>query len=706
MPASPQRPLETLFSPRSVAVVGASRRRDSIGFAILRNLISAGFEGAVFPVNPKATSVHSLKCYSSIAAIPDPVELAVIVVPQSLVLAAIDEGLTAGVRAFVVITAGFGETGAAGRALEEQLRERVRAAGGRMVGPNCMGILNTDPAVSLDATFAPIPAKAGALGFVSQSGALGVAILNVAKDLGLGLTQFVSMGNKADVSGNDLLEHWEDDPKTEVICMYLESFGNPRRFTEIAKRVGKKKPILLVKSGRTAEGARAASSHTGALAGTDVTVSALLEQCGVLRANTIEELFDIARALVRCPLPEGPRVAIVTNAGGPAIMATDACINQGLKLAEISPATRAILAAFLPPEASLANPVDMIASAVPDSYARSLAAVLDDPGVDLALVINVTPLMSDPGEVLAAVAEVVRTRREAAQPKPVLAVMMASDSFYREIQERPDLPPVYRFPEPAARAAAMLWRYSAWKKRPVDEAAAGFEVDDAKVAVLLERAGPDGYLEPEDAFRVLEAYGIPTVPWRRARTHAEALAAARELGYPVAVKAVAHGLIHKTELGAVRIDLRDSSTLSDALDAMDVRLERAGLAPDGYLLQEMARGGHETIFGIATEPSFGPFLMFGLGGKYVEVFRDVRFGVPPLSRAEAHDVVHGIRGLPLLTGVRGEAAADLALLEEVLLRLAQLTARHPRIAELDINPFLATPERSTSRALDARVRVG
>jgi acetyltransferase len=301
---------------------------------------------------------------------------------------------------------------------------------------------------------------------------------------------------------------------------------------------------------------------------------------------------------------------------------------------------------------------------------------------------------------------VVRARRDTGLPKPVLAVMMASDSFYREIQERTDLPPVYRFPDPAARAAAMLWRYSAWKKRPVDEATAGFEVDDAQVATLLGRAGADGYLAPEDAFQVLEAYGIPTVPWRRAHTHAEALAAARDLGYPIAVKAVAHGLVHKTELGAVRIDLRDAATLSDALDAMDVRLERAGLSPDGYLLQEMARGGHETIFGIATEPSFGPFLMFGLGGKYVEVFRDVRFGVPPLSSSEAHDVVHGIRGLPLLTGVRGEAAADLALLEEVLLRLAQLTARHPRITELDINPFLATPERSTSRALDARVRVG
>ncbi|HBL31134.1 MAG TPA: GNAT family N-acetyltransferase, partial [Acidobacteria bacterium] len=460
-----ERPLDPIFSPRSIAVIGASRRRDSIGFALLHNLIADQFSGAIYPVNPHASSVHSLKCYPSVAAIPDPIDLAVILVPRDKVPAALDDCLAHGVRGLVVITAGFSETGPEGAAREKELRERVRAAGVRMIGPNCMGVINTDTAVSLNATFAPTPARRGSIGFVSQSGALGVAILNVAQDLGIGLTQFVSMGNKADVSGNDLLVHWEDDPETRVIAMYLESFGNPRRFTEIAKRVSRKKPILVVKSGRTAEGARAASSHTGAIAGTDVTVSAFLDQCGVLRANTIEELFDVARALDRCPLPQGFRVGIVTNAGGPAIMATDACVNLGLQISELSDATRAGLRAFLPPEASVANPVDMIASATAESYRRTLAAVLDDPSVDMALVINVTPLLSNPIDILEAVGAVARERT-----KPVLAVMMATDEFYEAIKEATHLPPVYRFPESAARALFLLARYAAWVRRPAETA--------------------------------------------------------------------------------------------------------------------------------------------------------------------------------------------------------------------------------------------
>ena len=322
-----RRPLDPIFSPRSVAVVGASRSRDSLGWAILHNLVTSEFAGAIYPVNPHARAIHSLRAYPSLAAIPDPVDLVMVVVPKAHVESVIDEGLAAGVGGFVVITAGFGEVSEAGREVERRLRDRVRAAGVRMIGPNCMGVINADPEVRLNATFSPTPARWGSLGFVSQSGALGVAILNVAEDLGVGLSQFVSMGNKADVSGNDLVEHWADDPATKVIAMYLESFGNPRRFTEIAKRVTRKKPILVVKSGRTAEGARAASSHTGALAGADVTISALLDQCGVLRAATIDEMFDTARALDRCPLPAGRRVAIVTNAGGPGIMATDACVD-------------------------------------------------------------------------------------------------------------------------------------------------------------------------------------------------------------------------------------------------------------------------------------------------------------------------------------------------------------------------------------------
>jgi acetate---CoA ligase (ADP-forming) len=706
LPRAPRRALDPIFSPRSIAVVGASRRRDSIGFSLLHNLVLAEFNGALYPVNPNAQVIHSLKCYPAVSAIPDPVDLAVIVVPRQGVQAAVEECIAKGVKGLVVITAGFGETGPEGAAREELLRATVRNAGVRMIGPNCMGVINTAAPVRLNATFAPTPAEAGPLGFVSQSGALGVAILNVARDLGVGLTQFVSMGNKADVSGNDLLEHWEDDPETRVIAMYLESFGNPRRFTEIAKRVTRKKPLLIVKSGRTQEGARAASSHTGAIAGADVTVSAFLEQCGVLRANTIEELFDIARALARAPLPEGDRVAIVTNAGGPAIMATDACVNQGLKIAELSEATRSALRAFLPPEASVGNPVDMIASARAADYARTLEVVLDDPAVDMALVINVTPFLGSPIDVLEEIGRVARDARNAReQGKPVLAVMMATEEFYESTKERRDLPPVYRFPESAARALAMLSRYAAWRRTPADTPAPDFPVDDAAVAAILDRVD-EGYLTPEDTFRVLDLYGIPFAAWRVAGSRAEALAAANAIGYPVVVKAIAPGLVHKSDVGAVAIDLRDEEELQAALERMENAVAAAGFPVEGFFVQELAHGGHEVIFGIAADPRFGPLLMFGLGGRYVEVFQDVRFGVPPLAPREATEMVRGIRGVKLLLGVRGEPRADLDLLSEILLRLSQLAQRHPRLLELDINPFLAAPDRRSAKALDARIRVG
>jgi acetyl coenzyme A synthetase (ADP forming)-like protein len=694
------RPLDPIFSPRSIAVVGASRDPASIGWALLHNLVLGGYAGPIYPVNPRARAIHSLPCFASLAALPEAPDLVVVLVPKALVLPVVEEAIARGARGLVVISAGFAETGSEGAAAEAALRERVRAADVRMVGPNCMGVINTEGAVRMNATFAPVAPRPGSLGFVSQSGALGVAILNVAAGLGIGLTQFASMGNKADVSGNDLLEHWEGDEGTRVVCMYLESFGNPRRFTEIAKRVSRKKPILVVKSGRTEAGARAATSHTGALAGADVTVSAFLAQCGVLRADTIEELFDVARALDRCPLPGGRRVAIVTNAGGPAIMATDACVNLGMPMAELLPATRDHLAGFLPAAASLANPVDMIASATPQQYHDTLAAVLADPGVDVALVVNVTPLLSDPSEVLQA-----STAAAAEAPgKPVLAVMMATEDFYARSQGRGDLLPVYRFPESAALALAQLCRYAEWRRRPAEDAPPAFAVDDERVAELLAATG-EGYLPSADALAVLAAYGIPAVPWRLVETAADVLAAAEELGYPVVLKAVGPALVHKSELGAVAVDLRTPEELRAAQDAMERRLVAAGVGSEGWLVQRLLRGGQEVVFGVSTDPRFGPLLMFGLGGKYVEVLRDVRFAVTPLAADEAAATIRGIRGFPLLAGVRGDAPADLALLEEVLLRLAQLVTRHPRVAELDLNPFLAAPADGTSAALDVRIRV-
>jgi acetyl coenzyme A synthetase (ADP forming)-like protein len=693
--------LDPIFSPRSIAVVGASRSRESIGFALLHNLVVSEFQGAIYPINPKADSIHSLKAYPSVKAVPDPIDLGVIMVPRKLVLPIVEECLEAGVRGLVVITAGFAETGEEGAKLERELRRIVRQAGVRMIGPNCMGVINSDPEVSMNATFAPTPARRGSIGFVSQSGALGVAILNAAADLGIGLTQFVSMGNKTDVTGNDLVAYWEDDEATRVICMYLESFGNPRHFTELAKRVGRKKPILVVKSGRTVEGARAASSHTGAIAGADVTISTFLTQCGVLRANTIDELFDVARALSRCPLPAGDRVGVLTNAGGPAIMATDALVNSGLRMAEFTQQTRTALADRLPAEASVANPVDMIASASTDDYQRCLNIILDDPGVDMVMAINVTPLLTNPIDVMGAIAEVVRANRE----KPVLAVMMATEDFYDEVKLRPDLPPVYRFPESAARALTQLHTYASWRRRPAEERAPVFETDDDAVTEILSRYD-DRYLPSAEAFRILEHYGIPVVAWREASSAEEAAEAARDLGFPVAIKAEASGLVHKSDLGAVRLGLGDPRALANAVAEIDIALAAEDLRGCGYLVQRMGSGGHEVIFGISTDPRMGPLLAFGLGGRYVEVWRDLRFGVTPLSPSEAREMIEGIRGFELLKGVRGEPAADLRVLIEVLLRIAQLAQRHPRILELDINPFLAAPDRQRALALDVRLRVG
>ncbi len=702
MSSSPAaRPLDPIFSPRSIAVIGASRHRDSIGFALLHNLVVNEFNGTIFPVNPKAEVIHSLKTYPQIADIPDPIDLAIVMVPRDAVLGVVEECIEHGVKGLIVITAGFAEVDSAGAALEAQLAEKVRCAGVRMIGPNCMGVINTDESVRMEATFSPTPAERGTIGFVSQSGALGVAILNAAADLGIGLTQFVSMGNKTDVSGNDLLEHWEDDDATRVICMYLESFGNPRHFTTIAKRVGRKKPILVVKSGRTEEGARAATSHTGAIAGTDVTVSTFLRQCGVLRANTIEELFDTARALDRCPLPAGDRVGILTNAGGPAIMATDACVNLGLRIAELAQETRQELASCLPAEASVANPVDMIASAMPADYERSLACLLADPGVDMILAINVTPLLSHPTDVLDAIREGAREGPD----KPVLAVMMATEEFYDEVLGRRDQPPVYRFPESAARALSQLNRYASWRRRPIDVPTPEFAVDDAQVSAILDPA-PDGYLSAPQAVQVLELYGVPVAAWRQVSDRRGLRSAAEQLGYPVVIKAQVPTLVHKSDVGAVKVDISDPDDLDRAVDEIEASLRAADHKPEGYLIQEMVSGGVETIYGISNYPQFGPLLMFGLGGRYVEVLRDVRFGVTPLGPAEAETMVKGIRGYQLLEGVRGDPAADIECLIQVLLRIAQLAERHPRIQELDINPFLAAPDTAGSKALDVRIRVG
>jgi acetyl coenzyme A synthetase (ADP forming)-like protein len=706
-------PLDYIFKPQAIAVVGTSRRPGSIGREILHKLIEYDFHGKVFPVNPKADYIHSIKAFPSVSAIPDPVDMAIIVVPRDEVLAVVDDCGKKGVKGLIVITAGFGETGEEGRKLEVELSARVKRYGMRMVGPNCMGVINTDPEVRMDATFAPALPLPARLGFLSQSGALGVAILNIARQLDIGFSHFVSMGNKADVSGNDLLQYWEDDPRTDLILMYLESFGNPRRFFQVARRVSKRKPIVAVKSGRTPAGARAASSHTGALVsaqGLDIATDALLEQCGVIRVNTVEELFDLAMGFIKNPLPRGNRLGILTNAGGPAIMATDTAISLGLSMGKLSERTMAELRRLLPPEASLGNPVDMTPKSDRSKYDACARIMLEDEGIDMLLVVFVPPMMISATEIVMGLEEL-----RSQFPKPLLGVMMAPEQFFQELNEKhPGHMAIFMFPESAVRALWALERHRQWRARPLGEVKQ-YEVNRAAAEALLEDVSRQGrpQLTTQEGLHLLEAYGIHVAHSVIAKNLAELEERARGFRFPVALKAIAPDIVHKTEAGGVTLDLRTPEELTDAAREMIDSVAKYRLAqrpvgpttPAAFLLQEYVRGGREVIIGMTQDPSFGPLVMFGLGGVYVETLKDVTFRVPPLTDLDAEEMIRQIRGYPLLEGVRGEAPIDLKALAEVLQRFSQLVEDLPQVAEIEVNPFLVFPEAKDFRAVDARVRL-
>jgi acetyl coenzyme A synthetase (ADP forming)-like protein len=711
--------LDAIFRPRSVAVIGASRRPGSIGAAIFHNLLEHGFAGPVYPVNPSARVVQSVLAYPSVGEIPGDVDLAVIAIPARDTLAAVEECGKKGVRGVVVITAGFKETGPEGAERELALRDTARRYGMRLVGPNCLGVLNTENGVHLDATFAPAWPPPGQVAFSSQSGALGLAILETAGALGLGFSQFASVGNKADVSGNDLLEYWEKDPGTGVILLYLESFGNPRRFTQIARRVARTKPIAAVKSGRTRAGARAASSHTGSLAGPDNAVDALCLQSGVIRTDTIEELFDVAMLLANQPLPQGARVGILTNAGGPAIMASDACEFHGLELPSLTNATMTALRVFLPPEASVKNPVDMIASAAATSFEMSVQLMLADPNVDALLVIYVPPLVTTPLEVASAIvrgakAATLELTSRGAAPKPVLSCFMGAHGVpegLRSLQEGHI--PSYPFPESGIMALARTVRYARWRTAPEGREVRFDDIDlgaaRAAVQSALHRAEPGHsvWLTPEETHELLEAAGIRGVPTTHATTAGEAAQAAARMGFPVAVKLASKTLTHKSEVGGVTLDLATEADVRRAFAEIGRKLDEKGLREqmDGVTVQPMVSEGVEAIIGMTNDPSFGPVLMFGLGGVYVELLRDVTFRVHPVTDRDAAEMVRTVRGAKLLDGWRGAPPADTAALEQAILRLSQLVGAIPEISELDLNPLKVLPRGKGCMVVDARVAV-
>ncbi len=682
--------LRSFFNPRSVAVMGAGRH-GGVGAAIFDNLRHS-FLGRVYAVNPRATEIAGQTCHASVADIGADVDLAVIAVPALNVDDAVDDCIRKGVRSILLITAGFSETGAAGRAHEEGLRRRVRAAGVRLVGPNCLGTVNTDPAVRLNASFAEGFPPEGPVAFASQSGALGLAMLQAARQLNIGVSNFASIGNSLDVSAADLLECWESDERTSVILLYLEGIVEPRRFLDVARRVGRRKPIVALKAGRSPGGARAASSHTGALATGDALVQALLREAGVIRAATLEELFEIGALLARQPLPAGNRVAVVTNAGGPGILATDACEAAGLTIAPLAPSTTEALRVFLPANANLADPVDMIATASPEDYRRAIPALLADPGVD-AVVAMFTPLR------IISTEDVARAVTEAGRdsPKPLLA------SFFGVPEAATLVAPVpcYSFPESPIRALGLVAAYADWRATPLDAGTVPPDVDTALIrrSIADLSSAPGGDWAGQEAIgTLLAAVGIRMVSTAPVGDEAAACQAAARCRYPVVLKGTGARLLHKTETHAVFTALQDEAAMLAAFRELIVRPD-----VEHVVVQPMITGGVEMFAGVSFDAAFGHLVACGAGGTTVELLRDTAQRLAPLSPTTVRSMLEEVRSVRLLRGFRGTAPLDEAGFRELVFRLSALVGVAPEIREVDLNPVIVT--RTQTWVVDARIRV-
>lgn len=698
-----------LLYPHSIAVVGASRNPESVGGALFRNLLKSSFNGPTFPVNPSSTSIAGVLAYPSVLDVPSDIDLAVIVVPAEKVLEVVDQCGQKGVRGLVIISVGFGEAGQKGKERERLLKEKTLAYGMRVIGPNCLGVFNSDPSVRMNATFSPVTPPAGNLSIGTQSGALGLALLDYANNINLGIADFVSIGNRIDISNNDLLEYWEDDDNTAVILLYVESFGNPAKFTRIAKRVSRKKPIIAVKAGKSIAGARAASSHTGALAATDVGVDALFRRAGVIRVNTIEEMFNVSEVLAYQPLPKGPRVGILTNAGGPGVLVADACEGLGLQVPTLSQDRQKKLRRFLPKEAAVSNPVDMVASAPQESYRQTLSVMLDDPDLDAIILIYIPPLITRPEDVAKAIKEVMS---EYTGDKPVLANFMMSAGSTPDLQIGPKrYVPSYIFPESAAQALAHAYHYSQYLRESEGKTPAFSDIDGNRARKEFFATNPiseqGGWLLPEVAAGLLKEYGIPVIDTRAAFSAEEAVKQASELGFPVALKVRSTTITHKTDIGGIALGLANEEEVKEAYNRMMERLKTAGLLAEarGVVVQPMAQEAQEVIIGVSQNQVFGPLLMVGLGGIHVELQKDVAFSLHPLTDVDTDWMLNQLKGLPLLQGWRGAPVRDTDALKEVLLRFSALVDDFPEIIEMEINPLMVLNKGLGCVAVDARIRM-
>lgn len=698
--------LNAIFYPSSVAVVGASTRPGTVGNDIFRNLLLSGFNGSVYPINPKSPHVLGVHSYASLTAVPGPVDLAVIIVPAKAVMAVVDEAIAKGVKGLVIISAGFKEVGREGAELEIKLREKVQAAGVPLVGPNCLGVINTDPTVKMNAAFGrkmPVP---GNLAFISQSGALCTSVLDYAEERSMGFSKFISFGNKADVNEIDLLDYLAADDKTAVIAMYLEDVSNGRKFIETARRIfwETRKPMLCLKSGRSPEGAKAVSSHTGSLAGSDSVYDALLIQSGVQRVDTIAELFDYAALYTTQPLPKGDRVAIITNAGGPGIMATDAAVRHGLKLAEISDETRAKLKPALPDAASLRNPVDVIGDAKSDRYKAAVRTVLEDPAVDMGIVILTPQSMTDVEDTAAVVPDAIKGIN-----KPVVCSFMGAKDVAPGVAIlRKAGVPNYPFPEDAVKSLAAASKLVDLMEIPRRELPQFKEVDDAKVGKIIAESidGHDQkYLTQAECRPIFECYGLPLLASGIARSAKEAADIVTKIGKKVVMKVMSADVVHKFDAGGVILNVSGAEEAKATYDRIYANVAKAvpGAKIDGILIEEMAAKGVEVILGASRDERFGPLMMFGLGGTMVEVLKDVSFRLAPMWQISAERMVHQIRSFKVLDGFRGQPPADIDGIVNTLLRLSAMVCNHPEISELDINPLIVHAKGQGVSVADSRI---
>ncbi len=697
--------LKDFFCPDSVAVIGAAREEGKVGRIIFDNITGSGYKGKLFPVNPKASDINGHKCYSSILDIKQDISLAVIVIPARFISKVLEECSEKGIKYAIIISAGFKETGVKGAKREKRLIEKARDYGIRILGPNCLGMI--DASCPINASFsANMPSK-GKISFISQSGALLTAVLDWAKTSKIGFSKVVSLGNKADISENDFFEAWKNDPQTDVITAYLEGVTDGKEFIRISSKASRIKPIIVIKSGNTDAGARAVSSHTGTLAGSNKAYEAAFKQAGIIRADTIKELFDYAKAFSYQPLPKGKKVAIITNAGGPGIMATDACENNGIQLASFSTETIDKLKSFLPEAANLYNPVDVLGDALSDRYRKALEAIIQDNNVDAVVVLLTPQAMTEDLETARAISDVMD---KSEKQIPVATSFMGGDEVKKGINYLTKKRiPNFEIPESAVGTLKVMMDYNEWraeKSHPIIE----FNVDEEKVKSVFDRCRSEGRLElgELEAREILEAYRIPVPKAEVACDIGEAKRIAASMGYPVVLKIVSPNILHKTDVGGIKVGIEDEKELKESYDDIlfSVKKYMPGANISGILVQEMVKDKKETIIGISEDPQFGPMIMFGLGGIYVEVLKDVSFRIAPISEKIAREMIGEIKAIKLLKGTRGEKPSDIESIIDVLLRMSQLVTDFPEIMEMDINPLFVMKRGEGSIAGDARIRIG